>query len=75
MNDDWEYVDATISWNPALKKLKVMDYEIASVVYWEDEGETILAINDAFDGTSDSSATLTWYGTNQYSEEKPAITE
>lgn len=75
MNDDWEYVDATISWNPALKKLKVMDYEIASVVYWEDEGETVLAINDAFDGTSDSSATLTWYGTNQYSEEKPAITE
>lgn len=74
VNDDFEFVDATFSWDEATKTIKATDYEVASIVNWTDEdGEPILAMNDAFDGTSDPDATFTLVGTGEIVDPTPTV--
>ena len=73
IDDDFNTTDATFSWNEATKTLKSIDYEVASCIDWQDEdGEYMLAMNDAFDGTSDSDATFTLVGTGEIVDPTPS---
>lgn len=66
LNDDFEFIDATFSWDEDNKIIKSIDVEVASAVNWTDEdGKPMLAMNDGFDGTSDPTATFTLVGTGK----------
>ena len=69
VNEDFELIDATFSWNESTKTLKSLDYELASY--------TALAsgFNDMFDGTSDPDATLTLVGTGEIVDPVTAIND